>query len=312
LLFQAMGKMSFINNASIMFATLFALLWLPEGLAWTTTPLSMTMSGNGGSVNTEEVPIISRRRALSSVVGTLVGVTTTLSVDPSFVWASSSPSVAGDYENRDRRSSKDYSVIREDYYYMMGKSPPRLLNGPLRLDDPQWNAFGSCETAEGGSSSNSCTYVSLKQRIPAYSKYAFNIALGAKQYGSLGKYLQDAARTNSDKDWQKASSFVTTLPQTPPPPPVDALLKMVLFASSMLTSPTFNGISRELLVARFYANEASFATKEIAEAIESRDPERAMAAWEFGKDSWNSYFQVVNGKISPKVGEKFEPIPSLQ
>lgn len=191
---------------------------------------------------------------------------------------------------------------------MMGKTPPRSLNGPLRMDDPQWNAFGSCETSEGGASSNSCTYVSLKQRIPAYSKYAFNIGLGAKEYKILGKTLQDAARTNSDKSWATAASYVRILPQSPPPPPVDAMLKMVLFASSMLTSPNYNGPSRELLVARFYANEANFALKEIASAIEARDGERAMAAWNFGKDSWNSYFQVVNGKISPKVGDKFEPI----
>lgn len=247
--------------------------------------------------------MVSRREALSSAIGALVAGTTTLTMNPSMTAAA----VAGDYENRDRKSNKD-AIIREDYYYLMGKTPPRSLNGPLRLDDPQWNAFGSCETTESGASSNSCTYVSLKQRIPAYSKYGFNIALGAKEYTLLGKSLREAARTNSEQAWRTAASYVTTLPQTPPPPAVDALLKMVLFASAMLTSPNFNGPSRELLVARFYANEASFAIKEIGDAIDSRDAERALAAWDFGKDSWNSYFQVVNGKISPKVGDKFESI----
>jgi hypothetical protein len=295
--------MVFTNTNTSIIALLFALLWLPEGLAW-------VPPGNGGSKTTlsavvaDEIP---RRQAISSVVGVLIVVAATGAINP---LPASAESVSGDYHFRDRQSgSKDYSVIREDYYYMMGKTPPRLLNGPLRIDDPQWNAFGTCETtSEGGSASNSCTYVSLKQRIPAYSKYAFNIALGAKEYGLLGKILQNAARTNSEKDWQAAASFVTTLPQTPPPPPVDALLKSVLFASLMLTSPNFTGLSRELLVARFYANEASFATKKIAEAISSKDSERALAAWEFGKDSWNSYFQVVNGRISAKVGDKFEPI----
>ncbi len=271
------------------------LQWLQKCHGWSIT--------NDGTSSLE----ISRRQAFSLCGRALFGVITTLTCIPDIA---SADSFTGDYENRDRRSNKD-AIIREDYYYMMGKAPPRLLNGPIRMDDPQWNAFGSCETTEGGSSSNSCTYVSLKQRIPAYSKYGFSIALGAKEYTLLGKSLQEAARYNDEQSWQTAASYVVQQPQGPPPPPVDALLKMVLFASAMLTSPTFNGLSRELLVARFYANEASFATKEMAAAIESRDAGRAMAAWEFGRDSWNSYFQMVNGKISNKVGDKFEPIQLL-
>lgn len=240
---------------------------------------------------------LSRRQAIASATAGVLGV-------PSLVLADETTSA---YEFRGRNYKQD-AVIREDYYYMMGKSPPRLLTGPIALDDPQWNAFGSCETSGDGSGTNSCTYVSLKQRIPAYSKYGFSIGLGAKEYRLLGKELRKAAATNDPAAWNAAASYVTTLPQTPPPPPVDALLKMVLFASSMLTSPNFTGLSRELLVARFYVNEASFANNEIAAAIENRDSKRALAAWDFGKDSWNSYFQVVNGRISPKVGDKFEPI----
>lgn len=77
------------------------------------------------------------------------------------------------YENRNRNNNKD-AIIREDYWFMMGKTPPRRLpKGALaQTDDPQWNAFGSCQTQNGnGVASNSCTYVSWKQRIPAYSKY---------------------------------------------------------------------------------------------------------------------------------------------
>ena len=221
-----------------------------------------------------------------------------------------------DYENRDRKSNKD-ALIREDYWFMMGKNPPRLLNGPIKQDDPQWNAFGSCSTQEGdGATSNSCTYVSLKQRIPIYSKYGFSIALGAKEYSALGQRLRRIASEGRNKsseslkvtEWEAAASYVISRPQNSPPPPVDALLKMVLFASGMLTSPNYNGPNKRLLVARFYANEVGFATKEIADAIQQRDAVRALAAWEFGKDSWNSYFQIVNEAISPKVGEKFELI----
>lgn len=168
--------------------------------------------------------------------------------------------------------------------------------------------FGSCETTSSGSGSNSCTYVSLKQRIPAYSKYAFNIGLGAKEYQTLGRVLRDAGATNSEKAWKVAESYLTTLPGSPPPPAIDAVLKMVLFASGMLTSPNYSGPTREILVARYYINEISFANKEIVKAIQQRDGQRALSLWGYGKDSWNSYFQVVNPKISGKVGEKFELI----
>ena len=202
---------------------------------------------------------------------------------------------------RDRKSGKG-TLIREDYWYMMGKTPPRKLDGPLITDDPEFNAFGSCETSQSnGGGSNSCTYVSLKQRIPTYSKYGFIIALGAKEYSSLGNSLRKG-------DFKSAVPFLLTTPQQPPPPSIDALLKMVLFASGMLTSPNYSGPSKRLLVARFYANEVGFAIEEIKDAIDAQDKERALAAWEFGKDSWNSYFQIVNDSISVKVGDKFDPI----
>lgn len=245
----------------------------------------------------------SRREVLS----TAAAGTFTLSTTSSIAWADDTEIEDGKYEFRDRFSNK-YSLVREDYYYMMGKTPPRQLGGPLAMDDPQFNAFGSCETKADGSSTNSCTYVSLKQRIPTYSKYGFSIGLGAKEFKSLGETLKKCERTNSEADWATAASFITTLPQTPPPPAVDAQLKMALFASGMLTSPNYSGPSRELLVARFYVNETDFAVKEIAAAIKSRNAKRGLAAWEFGKDSWNSYFQIVNDKVSPKVGEKFDLI----
>ena len=202
------------------------------------------------------------------------------------------------YELRDRRGNKD-ALIREDYWYMMGKTPPRLMGeGMMKTDNPQWNTFGTCETSGG---TNSCTYVSIKQqRIPAYSKYAFLIRLGAKDFSRLGAALAVA-------DWETAEKLLSPASSVPPPA-IDALLKMILFASSMLTSPNYSGPNRELLVARFYVNECGFATKEVAAAVEARDLERARAAWDFGRDSWNSYLTIVNRQITPKVGDKFELI----
>lgn len=245
--------------------------------------------------------LATRRRAIATAASNLIAFPSLIAqaADDTTTTTDGGGGVFTKYESRDRFSNKG-AIVREDYYYMMGTTPPRSLGGPLRLDDPEWNAFGSCTTKEGdGSSTNSCTYVSLKQRIPTYSKYGFSISLGAKEYNMLRKSIEA-------NDWDTSSSFLKTYPQTPPPPAVDALLKMVLFASGMLTSPNYSGPSKELLVARFYVNEVSFAIKEIAAAVDVRDKQRALAAWDFGKDSWNSYFNIVNDKVSSKVGDKFE------
>lgn len=108
--------------------------------------------------------------------------------------------------------------------------------------------------------------------------------------------------------WGRATTLVSQT-ESPPPPAVDALLKMALFASGILKTPNFSGVQRDLLVARFYVNEADFATKEISRAIQERNVNRALNAWEFGKDSWNSYLNIVNRNIVPKVGE---PIPLIE
>jgi hypothetical protein len=234
------------------------------------------------------------------------------------------------YELRDRNMNRD-AIIREDYWYMLGKNPPRLLSGPIPSDDPQWNAFGTCTTSTdaktGAVTGNSCTYVSLSLRIPAYSKYAFAISYGAKEYAKLGRLLHvisenqktSSGKTNESNDsdenllWAEAASFVQTKSGAVPPAVVDAELKMILLATALLTSPNFPQPGRELLVARYYANEVHFAHGEILRALLSSqeprvDVQRAMAAWEFGRDSWNSYFQVVNRSIVPKVGDQFEAI----
>lgn len=259
-------------------------------------------------------PTTTRRKALTSFFGSTASVALVSLphlgslVAPTLVRADES-AVTAAYEWRDRKNNKD-ALIREDYWYMMGKTPPRVLQGPLKGDDPQFNAFGSCESAvEGGG--NPCTYVSLKQRIPAYSKYGNSIAYGSKDVAKLGSILrtiQQKSGNDADDLWTEAASLVLTEEKTYPPPLVDAELKMILFATAMLTSPNFPTPSRELLVARFYANECHFSSGELASAIRARDLPRALRTWEFGRDSWNSYFQVVNRTISPKVGDKFEAI----
>lgn len=168
---------------------------------------------------------------------------------------------------------------------------------------PKYNAWGSCAT--DSSTGNSCTYVSLKQKIPAYSKYAFTISLGAKDFIALGNDLRSTSQpsTASLLEYVEMGVDAKYLP-----PARDALLKMVLLATSLLTSPNYTGPPFELLIARYYINEVSFSMKEIADAVRVNDMKRAIAAWEFGADSWNSYFTILNNAIVPKVGDKFAMI----
>jgi hypothetical protein len=211
-----------------------------------------------------------------------------------------------DYENRDRKKNKD-ALIREDYWYFSGKKPPRRLDiDAFPANDPTWNAWGECTKSEV--SGNSCVYVSLKQRIPAYGKYAYSISYGANDFAKLGKILKSSSE-QQPTDWNAAAQLVDPGVDTRmPSPTLDALLKMALFATQMLTSPNYTGPSRELLVSRYYINECSFAIGELAKAIDERDLSKALGLWEFGKDSWNSYSSIVNKAIVPKVGDKFEMI----
>ncbi len=174
---------------------------------------------------------------------------------------------------------------------------------------PKYNAWGSCVT--DSSTGNSCTYVSLKQRIPAYSQYSFSISIGARDFKELGlkiKALPSDASLQRDDIISLLQYIEATQDEKYLPPAPDALLKMVLMATAMLTSPNYTGPPFELLIARYYINETAFSLREIADALKRNDIVRAKAAWDFGADSWNSYFTIVNNAIVPKVGEKFDLI----
>lgn len=245
-----------------------------------------------------------RRTAFESVFGTASAVFLPLDRSAFAEDAVGPPAndaaTAYKYEDRDRRGNKD-ALIREDYWYYSGRRPPRRLNvDAFPSNDPTWNTWGECTKSE--STGNSCVYVSLKQRIPAYGKYAFSIQLGKDEFAKLGRILR-----SPDPNWDEASRLVDPgLETRMPAPTVDALLKMALFATQMLTSPNYSGVARDLLVARYYVNECAFATRELARAIDERDAAAASGLWEFGRDSWNSYLSIVNRSIGPKVGDMFE------
>lgn len=160
------------------------------------------------------------------------------------------------------------------------------------------------ECTKSETTGNSCVYVSLKQRQPAYGKYAFSIQLGMDEYARLGRLLR-----GPNPNWDEAARLVDPGHESRmPSPAVDAQLKMALFATQMLTSPNYSGVARELLVCRYYVNECSYALREMGMAIEECDAASALGLWEFGKDSWNSYLSIVNRAISPKVGDQFDMI----
>ena len=97
----------------------------------------------------------------------------------------------------------------------------------------------------------------------------------------------------------------------PPPPAVDSLLKAGLLASQLLVSPNNPREKRAASLATFYVNEVSFALDALAAAAAAQDEARATEAWDFGRDSWNSYIAVVNPSIVPKVGDPFDLIKPI-
>jgi hypothetical protein len=220
---------------------------LDPPLAKPFTAAAIISKNNNNQANScvEDTVPLSRRRAFQSLARVATGAGTAsvisqsgfpgaaLADDDSTTATTNAPTVY-DFHNRDRKGNAQ-AVIRDDYWYILGKTPPQLLTTQLKGDDPQWNAFGSCSTSEA-TGTNSCTYVSLNQRIPAYSKYASSIAYGAREYQQLGGLLKSGTTANNDKDWWTAAeAYVKTEAGLPPPAAVDAELKMVLFATGKTT-----------------------------------------------------------------------------
>ena len=211
------------------------------------------------------------------------------------------------FNSRPRNMGK-YQLIPGDYYYIFGQVPPRSITAP-NTQQPQWNAFGSCVE-------NSCTYVPIQQRYNAYTKYERRLSRGIDAYRAIGLAV-------AKQDWPAVLSMTyrggdvikpspgqecageCVAKIAPPAPAVDALLKAGLLASQMLVSPNNLREKKEAALATFYVNEVSYALECLEAAAASQDLPAATAAWEFGKDSWNSYLAVINPAVVPKVGDKF-------
>jgi hypothetical protein len=197
-----------------------------------------------------------------------------------------------DPSQRPRDMMQYAPLLSNDYYYIFGKLPPRKISGS-KIDQPQWNTFGACLD-------NSCTYVPIAQRYSAFSKYEPRISRGLRAYSALLPLIEQG-------DWPAVAASVANGKQDMSPA-VDALLPSGLLASALLVSPNNLKEKKEASLATFYVNEANFALSLIRDAAAKRDYESAKVAWEFGRDSWNSFLAVVNPSIVPKVGEPFEPV----
>ena len=142
----------------------------------------------------------------------------------------------------------------------------------------------------------SCTYVPLK-RHDGYSKYSQRIERGFRGFRALKDTLKRG-------DWEAAAAQVEPAARGhAPSPTVDMLLKAALLASQLLVSPNNLKEIQEAALARFYVNEAAFALELISRAVAKQDREAALFAYDFGRDSWNSYIAVVNRAIPEKVGD---------
>ena len=78
-------------------------------------------------------------------------------------------------------------------------------------------------------------YVFLKQRKPAYRKYQYDT-------GCIRLFQTGTILHSSNPNWKEAATLVDAgFEDRMPPPAVDALLKMSLYATQMLTSPNYSG-----------------------------------------------------------------------
>lgn len=204
------------------------------------------------------------------------------------------------------RGMNEGNLIQSDFYFVTGRVPPRVLDlANLPRDDPKWNAWGECAKSSAG---NACTYVPLQQRYTAYAKYASTVALGAQDFASVGPLLRkgdrDAVAFLLDEGTKGGGPGGAVA--TGPASARAATRQALLLADSLLISANSGGLGQEILVARFYLNEAHYATEEVVKAfLEGDDTARALDAWALGVDSYNSYFTIVNKAIVPKVGEPF-------
>lgn len=236
------------------------------------------------------IPALVRRQVVSSSVAMLLS---SLRPPPAPAETGAPAAIATSFPDpnlRDRGMMNQKVLVPRDYYGVFGVVPPRVLV-TVDAKQPQWNAWGSCVD-------NSCTYVPLKQRYDGYAKYAERIGYGMRSFVNLKKTVEQ-------QNWEAAAAAVDTT-SLKPPPARDVLLKAALLNTQLLVSPNNLREVRELSLANFYVNEVDYALDLIGAAVARQDTAAAMFAWEFGRDSWNSWMTVVNRAIVEKVGDKFE------
>ena len=76
---------------------------------------------------------------------------------------------------------------------------------------------------------------------------------------------------------------------------------MGLLANNFLASEN-TGTTNELLLARWYVNEAYLRVGDVQTASSKKE---VTAAWEAGKRALNSYAGLLNRSITDKVGKRF-------
>lgn len=236
-----------------------------------------------------KLPVASRRGLLEKTAAAAV------------VWPWSARSRAAELDVRDRGQNAD-ALIRNDLWYEKGVVPPRQLDMASlpRAQDPVFSAWERCTTRP-------CTYIPVQQRYTGMSKYAGGVRMGLEAFEGL-KASVTARRW---EDVLYAVQRSAKAENRPNGPVFSGLLKGVLLANALLISENTSSQQDDVLLARFYLNEAAYAARELGLAGAAGDADRAMRAWTFGRDSLNSYVVVVNRAIdSERVGDKFAPIGS--
>ena len=176
----------------------------------------------------------------------------------------------GNSEASARRAVDNTNVLfTQDYYFKFGTAAP-WIDDSNRLEFPATMPF-----------------TRTQQRYDALQKYGSRVAAGLQ---AVAVDLVQPIQSGHYADIAPADS------------PIYALRALGLLANNMIASEN-TGTTNELLLARWYVNELYLAIGDIKAAASF---EEAKKAHKSAVKAANSYLNMMNRVISPKVGDPFK------
>ena len=177
--------------------------------------------------------------------------------------------------NADASTSRAFDngnvLFKQDHYFKFGVAPAWIE--PESVEFPKTMPFTLSQ-----------------QRYDALKKYGTRVQSGLQQLVAIRDIIADSTNNNNLAD-RISNDLKADAYQFRP---------MGLLANNFLASEN-TGTTNELLLSRWYINEMYLQITDIQLSKDSKD---AMNHYENAKKAANSYIQLMNRVITPKVGDK--------